>query len=75
MENNLKLFVWEDVLADYTPGIAFAIAETKEEAIELIIQKHQLDSTYFPSDFYKELREYEPDIYECKAGFYLYGGG
>ena len=28
----LMLHVWEDVLADYTSGMAFAIASSKEEA-------------------------------------------
>jgi hypothetical protein len=74
MEKDLKLFVWEDVLTDYTPGIAFALAETKEEAINLIIEKHQVDHKYFPDVFYKELLENEPDIYHSKCGFYLDGG-
>ena len=33
----LKLFVWDDVFCDYTCGVAFALAETKEEAVRLIV--------------------------------------
>ena len=32
----LKLFVWENVLEDWEPGIAFAFAETAEQAKDLI---------------------------------------
>jgi hypothetical protein len=27
----LKLYVWEDVLTDYTSGVMFALAESEEE--------------------------------------------
>ena len=30
----MKLFIWEDVLRNYTSGMAVAYAETLEEAIE-----------------------------------------
>ena len=33
---DLKLFIWKDVLADYTGGIAFALAENVEEARKII---------------------------------------
>ena len=33
----LKLYVWEDVLWDYTKGVMFALAETVEEARTLIL--------------------------------------
>lgn len=32
----MKLYLWQDVLCDYTSGCAFAIAESKEEAILLV---------------------------------------
>lgn len=34
--SELKLYVWENVLEDYTSGIAFAIAPSKDEALRLI---------------------------------------
>jgi len=33
------MFVWEDVLADYTPGLACVHASDLKEAIEFIVQK------------------------------------
>jgi hypothetical protein len=32
----MRLYVWEDVLQDYTSGIAFALAESEEQARGLI---------------------------------------
>ena len=36
-KNNLKLYVWEDVLSDESEGIMFAFAKNKEHARELLI--------------------------------------
>lgn len=36
MKNNLKVFVWRQFSPDYTDGLAFAIAETTQEAQELV---------------------------------------
>ncbi len=35
MVNNI--YIWDNVLQDYTSGMAVAIARTKEEAIELLL--------------------------------------
>lgn len=40
---SLKLFVWTDVLASYTTGIAFAIAETTDQARELIVSSNDFN--------------------------------
>lgn len=34
----LKLYVWHDVLADWTAGVAYALARSSEEAKELLIK-------------------------------------
>jgi hypothetical protein len=41
----LKLFVWDDFNPDYSSGLAFAIAETEEEAKELV-EKERGRSAY-----------------------------
>jgi len=41
----LKLYVWPDFKPDYYSGLAFAIAETIEEAQELIIEEGVGDDT------------------------------
>ena len=76
----MKLFVWEDVLEDYTYGIMFALAENVEEARRVIIEKSKKERLDFP----KELREVfnmkddlskEPKVIEKAEGFYVQGGG
>ena len=66
MRKELKLFVWENVLTDYTEGIMFALAENADEARRLISEKMEYDSC--------ELK-IEPREISEKEGFYVYGGG
>lgn len=66
--NNLKLYVWEDVLNDYTSGIAFALAESIEQAREIIREKGL-------SDYGMKDLDSGPLVVDQPEGFYLYGGG
>ena len=76
----MKLFVWEDVLTDYTSGIMFALADSADEARELISPGwadrvrlwKETDARLGTMDF--DLRT-EPDVYETPAGFSCWGGG
>ncbi len=43
MKKQLKLFVWENVMTDWTPGIAFAMAYDVEEAREKIKESFNTD--------------------------------
>lgn len=65
-DKTLKLYVWENVLRDYTDGIAFALAPNEIEARELVIEK--LESNH--EDLCKR-----PRVIEEPEGFYLWGGG
>jgi hypothetical protein len=62
----LKLFVWENVLCDYTAGMACALAKNSEEARKLVAEK----MGYLNRDIAAE-----PRIIEEAEGFYVYGGG
>lgn len=62
----LKLYVWENVLRDYTTGIAFAYAENSEQARKLVLEK----LGYSHADLSIEPREVKES-----EGFYSYGGG
>jgi hypothetical protein len=80
--SDLKLYVWEGVLADYTDGIAFALASNTKEA-----RKKVLDSfneglpDWATPDTYKALLEAYPEfkekpkVYKNPVGFHLPGGG
>jgi hypothetical protein len=81
--NNLKLFVWHDVLADYTSGVMFALAENVEDAREAVL------IGYHGKKLYEELKErnkligrtvwedlqLEPNVYDSSVGFAVWGGG
>jgi hypothetical protein len=70
MKRNIKLFVWTDVLTDYTSGIMFALAETADEARSLIRKEVGYESSTVDEDLKKE-----PSIYTDKIGFKVWGGG
>ncbi|MHA1288106.1 MAG: hypothetical protein ACTSPB_11950 [Candidatus Thorarchaeota archaeon] len=70
-----KLYVWTEVLCDYTCGMAFAIARSKEEAYEAY---EALLGVYIKEELIGgklktyELPELQLDEPICE---YVYGGG
>ncbi len=71
---NLKLFVWEDVLSDYTDGIMFALAESADEARTIIVEKAKADGyDRHLGEIEIELKV-EPKSYNNKVGFFVFGG-
>lgn len=69
MKKKLKLFVWNDVLSDWTPGIAFALAESEQEAREMLLK----DKGCLASD--ASFNGVKPKVYEDKMCETLWGGG
>lgn len=65
-KKKLKMYVWEDVLTDYTSGMAVALAENVEQALRLFKKKagHDLE---LPISKMKKITKPE--------AFYQYGGG
>lgn len=68
----MYLFVWEDVLIDYTSGIMVALAPSVEEARAALLEK----CSYLP----KHDVESDPsEVIEVSKGstaaFYAWGGG
>lgn len=63
----MKLFVWEDVLYDYTPGVMFALAEDVEQARKLIL-------AHTPYVIEEDLAK-EPAVYDTPYGLAVWGGG
>jgi len=70
MFKKLKLFVWYGIRHNYTDGIAFALAYTKDEAIKQI-KKHSEDWEW---ESYKGELMKEPAIYDKPFGFWMEGG-
>ncbi len=71
---NLKLFVWEDVLEDYTSGVMFALAENVEEARKVIMDKCEKEDSYTSKTLQVDLAS-EPKVIDNSEGFYVWGGG
>ena len=67
MENKLNLYVWEDVLRDYSTGIVFALAESPQEARAMIFDQI--------GNFYEHEFEVEPQLITEKTVFIKFGGG
>lgn len=70
----MKAYVWGavDFLAEYIPGVALAVAESREEAIKLIVE--DFFSCYRASSgLEKELRDTSPDVYDLPFVFWERG--
>lgn len=64
----MKLYVWENVLCDWTCGIIFATANSVEEAREIVLKEQDLPSI-------REAINDEPAIYLNPVAFINWGGG
>ena len=71
---NLKLYVWEDVLEDYTKGVMFALAKNVEEARKVILDKSEKEDEYMSKILQSDLAS-EPKVIDSLEGFYVWGGG
>lgn len=81
----LKMFVWENVLEDYTPGLIVALAHNLEEAKQVVMEKAKKDSgEYWEStgyrtgnkDTFESTMKYSSvQVVESPAAFFVYGGG
>ena len=67
MKKNLKLFVWEDVLSDYTSGMVCILAESLEQAFDLLYERDsfawsELQGIWDSMDWeHKEIKKLEAD--------------
>lgn len=64
----LKLYVWENVLRDWTSGVMFAFASSPDEARKVILKKSDNSSV-------REELQQEPRVIDKPEGFIVYGGG
>jgi len=65
----MKMYVWKDVLCDYTCGMIVVFAHDLKEARQ--IAKKQLDSV----DYEGSIEVDEPDIYDKPSAVAVWGGG
>ena len=62
----MKLFVWHNVLTDWSDGVMFAYANNVEEARKMVLE----DCDYVGAEL-----DQEPTVYEKPVGFAHWGGG
>jgi len=63
----MKIFIWEDVLRDWSAGMAMAYAETLEEALE--------ELSKVASQLGKPTKIIDVDKDKHPHGVFVYGGG
>lgn len=84
--DNLKLYVFDNVLKDYTDGMAIVVARSKKEAIDKLINKIYIPSDKQSDKKFIETYKYRRNEFEqgaCsiyhnldeKIIHYVYGGG
>lgn len=72
MKKKMQLYIWRGIRTDYTSGIGFAAARSKEEAIEAI---HKISETWEWSVYAGELLTTEPEVHDLPYGGWISGGG
>jgi hypothetical protein len=79
MDRGLKLFVWHNVLRQYGPGKAFALAHSKEEAIAEIRKAmwmpndQEMDELERAVEVNAEIREPYFSVHTSPVGFAVWG--
>lgn len=71
----LTLYVWEDVLIDYTSGIAFALASSVAAARELISPGYESRLGNVSRILLDTDLDAKPKAYRKPIGFSVSGGG
>ena len=66
----LKMFVWDDVLRDYSTGLIAVLANDVDEARALVKDIYK----YGPEEYVTEILNVEPDVYEEPTVVYVHGG-
>jgi hypothetical protein len=67
----MKLFIWKNVLCDYTSGVVFALAKDVEQARQIVLKN--LDELPLTGTVKQAMSE-EPEVHEEPYGFALWGG-
>jgi len=68
-KEQLKFYLWEDVLWDFSPGVMFALAANVKDARRLI------RNTMPPCDSVEEGLARRPKVISRPFGYTLHGGG
>jgi len=64
---SLKMYVWDNVLVDYTSGMVCVLAASKTQALSVLKRTDEF--------VWKECKNQEPGVYKDPAAVYVWGGG
>lgn len=67
---DLRMYVWNNFMTDYAPGMACVMAENVEEALILLEIALANDGLEF---FIEQAKNSVPSIYECPTAVYVAG--
>ena len=67
----MRLYVWEDVLCDYTCGAVFALAHNVDEARKVVLEKCGV----YGDEAIRRAMSTEPTECNKPEGFFVWGGG
>ena len=67
---DIKMYVWEHVLCDYTCGLIVAIATSEAEARQAVAEMAQQGALISPRDFADA-----PEVYDPPHAIHVWGGG
>jgi hypothetical protein len=70
VKDGLKVYVWQDVLRDYSAGLVVIIAHNLDEAREVFMRDYP-NEQYVLDNFFGAPHTVHTD----PAAFYVYGGG
>lgn len=70
----MNLYVWKAVLSEYSSGVAFAMADTAEEAKQLLIASGLPEFYFVGTNIQTEDALIPPQIFTRKAAYFLFGG-
>lgn len=68
----IKLFVWDDVLSDYTAGVVVALAYSVDEARRIVLASLPFG---WEHDIVARAIKDEPKVYTDPVARVLFGGG
>lgn len=67
----MKLYVWENIHDSYIDGKTFSLAESREQAIAVVLERaNELWYVSITDQIKTRIDEYEPEVFESAVGFF-----
>lgn len=70
MEKTLKLYIWKNVLGDYTEGVVFALATDADSARKIVLK----GAKDWEKRNLKAAMSTKPEVHAKSYGFAVWGG-